>query len=554
MKYYEKLTKKRRSFIEQLYNLISTQFEEQEKLRNLEPTRIIEELENNSDYIQRIFIDAAWGMGKSFFSKALKEKIEEENKNRETAKKINFININAWETDYFSDPMKSIIGELNNYKLLNYETQTAIEEVMKNVLKTGGKFLLKLVLTKFNLKNEDIEQLKSLFNGVNASELEDYKKYKELIDKFKKCLSLEKDLKVIVIDELDRCKPNYAIELLETIKHFFGVENIIFVFVVNKKQLQSIASTSYLQADECSEYFEKFFDIQFNLPELEYEDFIKIEYNKYNQLQTYGIEEQNIQNGKLSSEDTNKIYEAIFLDAFISNCDSSIVSPRNFIKSFKKFKILFSSLSIYEKSSYPLMIVFILYFIREEFLTKNSNEKIALDRGNNDKIKKISIAELCFKTFFEYFDGEQINKEQLNLNEIINSYQKYTLKDKYIENIWYKILFQVLFFREGEIKSDINKYTVSNYMILIKDVNIYSEPKVEIKINNKEIVFNKIYLGIVTLNFFKTNYEINGCIKIIKNFFSENLLKKYIINKTTYSTTLLEAWAEEKYNFTMNIK
>ena len=78
MKHYEKLTKKRKAFIEQLYNLINTQFEEQEKLIELESLKkvkrqkdkfklIIEELENNSDYIQRIFIDAPWGMGKSFF-------------------------------------------------------------------------------------------------------------------------------------------------------------------------------------------------------------------------------------------------------------------------------------------------------------------------------------------------------------------------------------------------------------------------------------------------------------------------------------------------------
>lgn len=108
----------------------------------------------------------------------------------------------------------------------------------------------------------------------------------------------------------------------------------------------------------------------FNLPELEYEDFIKIEYDNYNQLETYKAYEQNIQNGYLLSEDTIKIYESLFLEAFYSNCDSSVVSPRNFIKSFKKFRILLSSLEKWEKGSYPLMTMLILYFIREEFLKK----------------------------------------------------------------------------------------------------------------------------------------------------------------------------------------
>lgn len=73
--------------------------------------------------------------------------------------------------------MKSIIEELNSYKLLNSETQIAIKEVMKNVLKAGGKFLLKLVLKKFQINDNDWDELKSLLSGLSTSELEDYKKY-----------------------------------------------------------------------------------------------------------------------------------------------------------------------------------------------------------------------------------------------------------------------------------------------------------------------------------------------------------------------------------------
>ncbi|WP_349763230.1 P-loop NTPase fold protein [Fusobacterium sp. SYSU M8D902] len=514
--YYSKLTSKREAFINQLYNLINAQFEEQEKLKDLEPTKIIEELENNSDYIQRIFIDAPWGMGKTFFSKALKEKIEEENKNKENNKKISYININAWETDYFSDPMKSIIGELNSYNLINSETQTAIEEIMKNVFKVGGKFLLKLVLTKFNLKNEDIEQLRSLFNGVNTSELEDYKKYKELVDKFKECLSLEKDLKVIVIDELDRCKPSYAIELLETIKHFFGVKNIIFVFLVNKKQLQSIVSTSYLQDDECSEYFEKFFDIQFNLPKLEYEDFIRIEYDNYNQLETYGVDEQNI------SEDTTKIYESIFLDAFVSNCDSFIVSPRNFIKSFKKFKILLSSLSSEERACYPIMIVLILYFIREEFL--NKNEKIEL---------------LFIKTFF-------IIKNMTLLSDIIKNLKDedffFEAKTKYKKNRdFYLAFFTILYLKKGGSYSGLYLEEWNN----VKKINFILQ-------NNKDIEFKEVLFDFNCILISSRTPE--GYIYINPNLFNKKQLEIYRILNSCYNTNILEAWAEEKYNFTMNLK
>lgn len=541
MLYYNKLTSKRIAFINQLYNLINTQFEEQEKLKDLEPAKIIEELENNSDYIQRIFIDAPWGMGKSFFSKALKEKIEKENEYRGEVgrKEIKFININAWETDYFSDPMKSIIGELNTHKLLNSETQRVIEKIMENIFKAGGKFLLNFFLKKFQISADDWEDLKSILNGVSTSELKDYKNYKELVDKFKECLSLEKDLKVIVIDELDRCKPIYAIELLETIKHFFGVKNIIFVFLVNKKQLQSIVSTSYLQDDECSEYFEKFFDIQFNLPELEYEDFIQIEYDKYNQPQTYGVNNENI------SEDNIKIYESIFLEAFSSNCDSSIVSPRNFIKSFKKFRILLTSLSDEERACYPLMIVLILYFIREEFLNKKLE---FLKQEKNYTEEDISIFSLYILTFFEKTTVDLNQKKELDFNRNINI----NLKTKYqINKDFYTTFLRILYFKTGNTISYLNREHRVNYLMIMENSN-----------NNENTVFINIqdyffqFKNILFNHFFHNMLQFAGTIQIDSKFFSKKSLEKNIIDKNDkrYNIAILLEWAEQKYNFTMNIK
>ena len=124
----------------------------------------------------------------------------------------------------------------------------------------------------------------------------------------------------------------------------------------------------------------------------EHKDFIQIEYDKYNQPQTYGVNNENI------SEDNIKIYESIFLEAFSSNCDSSIVSPRNFIKSFKKFRILLTSLSDEERACYPLMIVLILYFIREEFLNKKLE---FLKQEKNYTEEDISIFSLYILTFLK---------------------------------------------------------------------------------------------------------------------------------------------------------
>lgn len=541
MLYYNKLTSKRKAFIDQLYNLINIQFEEQKKLEKLEPSKIIEELENNSDYIQRIFIDAPWGMGKSFFSKALKEKIEKKSETR--GEEIKFININAWETDYFSDPMKSMVGEINSNIRLSLETTEKAEQILKKGLTIFGKSILNKGLEKLGIDETKRKELETLFKEVTqfeTSELEDYEKYKKLVNKFKECLALEKDLKVIVIDELDRCKPTYAIELLETIKHFFGVRNIIFVFLVNKEQLKSIASTSYLTEDKCSEYFEKFFDIQFNLPELEYEDFIQIEYDKYNQPQTYGVNNENI------SEDNIKIYESIFLEAFTSNCDSSFVSPRNFIKSFKKFRILLTSLSYEERACYPLMIVLILYFIKEEFFKKKI-KKIEKDEKYLKEENKF-IFSLYQNTFFEKIIVGINQYEKLDFSGNINI----NLKAKYqINKDFYTTFLRILYFKTGNTISYLNHEHRVNYLMIMENSN-----------NNENTVFINIqdyffqFKNILFNHFSRKMLQFAGTIQIDSKFFSKKSLDKNIldIDSKIYNIDILEDWAEEKYNFTMNIK
>lgn len=50
---------------------------------------------------------------------------------------------------------------------------------------------------------------------------------------------------VIFIDELDRCKPTFAIQLLERIKHYFSNDQITFVFSVNTTELQHTIKQYY---------------------------------------------------------------------------------------------------------------------------------------------------------------------------------------------------------------------------------------------------------------------------------------------------------------------
>lgn len=549
MKHYEKLTKKRKAFIEQLYNLINTQFEEQEKLIELESLKkvkrqkdkiklIIEELENNSDYIQRIFIDAPWGMGKTYFAKSLEELISYRNLERRNSnvREIKFITINAWETDYFSDPMKSIIGEIVENISLSDHIIEKVDELIDTKSKKIMQFFANFGLDKIGVNEERKDELKDIFfnsTSVDISNIKEYIQYKKTVKSFKETLSRSTSLKVILIDELDRCKPNYAIELLETVKHFFGVKNLIFIFLVNKKQLkESIGKTD----DNCTEYFEKFFDIQFKLPELEYEDFIEIEYNKYNDIHTYNIKPYPPQNNIINNiridyvaDDVNSFYEFLFLEAFKSNCDSSVVSPRNLIKSFKKFRLLLSSLSLKEKGCYPLMIVLVLYFIREEFLIKNDTE-------NNFKI-----LDLFSKTFF----NQNILKKDNNFNDIEDNFYEYFSVKKLFYDFqdFYKALYFILYYPSGKESVDRKYSNIVEYRIYFSTLEKTPSRQVILSLNDINISNKNIFYYLFYNQYNKMYFYLDD------NILEDIYIQKSTIENKYISSNIMEIWAKDKYEF-----
>ena len=78
---------------------------------------------------------------------------------------------------------------------------------------------------------------------------------------------------VIAIDELDRCRPSYAVELLEIAKHFFSVDNIVFVLAIDKAQLSHAIKAVYGNDFDASGYLRRFIDLDFQLPKPEQTDF-----------------------------------------------------------------------------------------------------------------------------------------------------------------------------------------------------------------------------------------------------------------------------------------
>ena len=364
MKTYERLTKNRQDFLEALVRVVNKSFEEQKEFKDW----------GNEDIrpVQRIFINAPWGMGKTLFADAIKEYLSE------NYEEINTLYVNSWKMDFYDEPMKALIAEMSEDNIITVESTEKAKNFLKNCGKIFfGKILKNFLLKRFNLNDKDIEEIKSFFNGLDTSELEDYKNYKKLLEEFKDTLSKEESPKIIIIDELDRCRPDYAIQLLEIIKHIFDVKNIIFLFLINREQLESIVSTIYMNSNLSNKYFEKFYDVELNLPKANYEELNEPEFKIVNDFKEYKVDKNGYSNNR------DLVIQKIFLDiAFVIKSSSWLenndISIRNIKKLLKKFNILKDSLIEEEKEQYILILALITYFFIKELNLKASrnNRKI----------------------------------------------------------------------------------------------------------------------------------------------------------------------------------
>ena len=89
---------------------------------------------------------------------------------------------------------------------------------------------------------------------------------------------------IICVDELDRCRPLYAIEMLERIKHLFNVPGIVFLLGMDRLQLCHSIQATYGDIDT-DNYLHRFVDLEFVLPEPDREKFLEDLWDRYNLVQ-----------------------------------------------------------------------------------------------------------------------------------------------------------------------------------------------------------------------------------------------------------------------------
>lgn len=235
-------------------------------------------------------INNKWGTGKTTFIKMWQQQL----KNSE----YKTLYFNAWENDFESSPLIALMGEL---KTLIPGTKGKAK--FKALTKNAGvlaKNILPTIAGAIASKYINVGDLAELIKNATEAgveifkdEIEKYSTKKNGLIEFRKNLTefiteLNTDKPIVfIIDELDRCRPNYAVEVLENIKHFFNVSNIVFVLSIDKEQLSHAIRGVYGSENlDATEYLRRFIDIEYQLPEPEIENFCDylFDYFKFNEF------------------------------------------------------------------------------------------------------------------------------------------------------------------------------------------------------------------------------------------------------------------------------
>jgi len=220
-------------------------------------------------------LDSPWGSGKTTIVRMLEAELKRQ--------KFQSVYFNAWQVDYVTDPLVALVSSIDQIELADEKAAIsfkhhlkAVRKVTSLVAKRGAVATAKVLTAGMLNLDAEIEKVAAEFSGNLVNDLVDsFQKEKELLSKFRRELeqavaqlpnSENKPTLVFFIDELDRCRPTFAIELLERIKHLFDVPNITFVLSLDKKQLEASTAAVYGQGIDAPEYLRRFIDLEYGIP------------------------------------------------------------------------------------------------------------------------------------------------------------------------------------------------------------------------------------------------------------------------------------------------
>ena len=356
-------------------------------------------------------LDARWGEGKTWFVRHWEKHLSD------TDHKV--IYLDAFANDYLEDPFLVIASEIASKldktadKKLVHKFKKAAAVMQQGLLSIAPTLIASMIscaitggiIPFIKIDNEKIvDKLDDAIDKVTdnigekvteaiQNKIETYEEEKNSLVAFKSTLaelaeSLDKPL-VFIIDELDRCRPDFAIRLIERIKHFFDIPKIVFVLVMDKNQFSKVVCHNYGYDQTLSEeYLDKFvdFSVGLNFVEKHEESMSDIIKDKLKRL----------------GFDLNNVNLVGCVELLIYYIKKNRISKRSVSKIINQFSLL--SLQNFDSCKNQLLIIFL---INRKYLQVENTLKLyeILILELNDFIGKNTIE---FQEFNKTYEGSNL--------------------------------------------------------------------------------------------------------------------------------------------------
>jgi len=232
-------------------------------------------------------LEGEWGKGKTWIVEKVASilsgvdlsKKELSYLNRDGDKDYMVFSYNAWEKDYYNEPLFAIlitiINQLNKELLLENVIRAELKalykeskEILENSLRALSTKLIGIDVVDFgkhalNMARDirDDAQIITNVEYTDSNVEKDIDTVVKTLNKMAKSRPI-----VFVVDELDRCLPEYSIKTLERLHHIFGkVQSSVTIISINEKQLKNSVEKMFGSSISFESYLRKFVDFRITI-------------------------------------------------------------------------------------------------------------------------------------------------------------------------------------------------------------------------------------------------------------------------------------------------
>lgn len=336
----------------------------------------------DSDGAYVIAIDSPWGTGKTRFAKMLRNYLEGRKPKLSAGKvnqamipkpdskrEFNVIYYNSWEVDYWTDAIEPLISNIINSDVFKEFREDEQNKELWNQFKNFAKGVLEAsidVAAEFSIwgkiLNILVRGVKKTRERVNKP-FEEFDKRKKLYSNFAESLSkiISKTGKklVIIVDELDRCRPTFAVQTLELVKHLFAVKGLIFIFALDIKQLSCSVQTIYGQEMDAAGYLCRFFDYLVKMPSQDVKAFIEELLIKADTKSIFD---------KLYDKERRTTSRTVFIEFVYDLSEKASLSLRDLTTIFETFHLMIDSFLNQYHSVEAMKLYFLILLIKYKYI------------------------------------------------------------------------------------------------------------------------------------------------------------------------------------------